>query len=152
MKTTTMNKRPAKRTDRESDYSRTTTRITQHIAGLKKTELFTSRDLSAYGPGHAVHHVLYRLVEKKLIKRIARGVFAKSQGSLEEGEITALDVAKAKARAFGKWCLCQVNAADVIEETLSDGRKQVVVPVHGCTSSFMFGDTRIVLRGGKPRP
>jgi hypothetical protein len=151
MKTTTMNKRPQKRADGESAYGRTITRIKEHIAGLKKTELFTSRDFSEYGPGHSVHHALYRLVEKKVIRRIARGVFARSQGSLEEGEITALDVAKAKAKAFGKWCQCQTTnccPVEIVEETLPDGKKQVTVPVHGCSSSFMFGDVRIVLQGG----
>ncbi|HEY9792686.1 MAG TPA: DUF6088 family protein [Candidatus Obscuribacterales bacterium] len=151
MKTSTVNKRPAKRADGDSEYSRTTKRIRQHIARLKKTDLFTSKDLSDYGTRNSVHHVMHRLVEQKLIRRIARGVFAKSQGSLEEGDITALDVAKAKAKAFGKWCLCQTTKCcpvEIIEETLPNGRKQVTVPVHGCSSSFMFGDVRIVLQGG----
>jgi hypothetical protein len=71
-----------------------------YISQLPKNQLFVTRELLAFGNRDAIDRQLGLLVAKGVIRRMARGVFVRAD--LDMVLPAMLDIAKAKARAFGK--------------------------------------------------
>ncbi len=125
----------------------TTTFIRRHIYGLAPGEIFTTRHCLSYGRRSAVDQALARLVKQGLIIRLARGVFVR------EGcpRPSALAVASAKARAFGKQLAVHAHnlACELgLTGSASDGS---TFAVPGSSSSFKFGALTVNFRRTAPR-
>ena len=78
----------------------TTSRIRKFIFSLAENQVFTTRELIGIGSRSSIDKAIYRLVEKELIIRLARGVFMlKSDcAKLPNNE----ELARIKAAAFKK--------------------------------------------------
>lgn len=119
---------------------------------MRDGDVFTTKDiLRRFESRNAVDQTLHRLAAEGALKKLARGVWLKTEGPARA--VAAVEVAIAKARAFGKWPDAQGGMLPRFREVITreDGRKELVLPVFGCSSSFMFGDVMIVLRGRLPR-
>lgn len=121
--------------------------IRRHVWELPIGQLCATRDFLTYGSRGAVDQALSRLVKSGILIRVARGVF------IREGSImpSAMEVARAKARAFGKEIAR--HAADLAKELgLTNVVSQVQrFAVNGRSSSFLLGAARIFLKGTSMR-
>ncbi len=70
------------------------------INNLPYNRIFVSRDLLSFGKRWQVDQLTHKLVKEEFIVRLARGVFCKVKLGTEPP--TVLEIAEAKARAFGK--------------------------------------------------
>ena len=128
----------------------TTQLIKRHINRLAAGELFTTRELLAYGDRPNVDSATSRLVAREKIRRVARGVFMKPGYS--ERRPSALEILQAKMRAWGKnfW-----HDTDHQQPPASDNAQQperLIVHVSGSTSSFKtYTGTEVILRHSGPR-
>ncbi len=71
-----------------------------YIGRLPKNEPFVTRELLAFGKRNAIDRQIGLLIRKGTIMRMARGVFVRVDKDLVLP--TMFEIAKAKARAFGK--------------------------------------------------
>ena len=129
--------------------------VHRHIARLETCEVFATKDLLCYAPRSVVDKALQRMEKDGHIKRLARGVYAKWYGDGRSRDFSMFEVARAKAKAFGKWCPCHScnTIVGAEEEILPDGTRQLTVKVHGLyTTSFSSGPNKIVLKGTDKRP
>lgn len=148
----------------------TAAHVKRHIACLPEDKPFSTREFLSYGSRAAIDQVLWRLVQKGIIIRVARGLFIKKDSirpSIDE-------VAIAKAAAFGRTLAkhgsaairalglnadstsepSTSNEAKVSEEATLDGTKKSEIVLYACngrTSSFRFGNVIIKLVGTSPR-
>lgn len=127
----------------------TTAKIRRHINNLTTDHLFTTREFLLYGSRAAVDQALSRLVKSGLIQRLARGVFVKANPA--GPVVSAFEVAKAKAQAFGKQIMQHATDALHAFGLSSSGNQQPTYATSGHSSAFRFGDTEIRLRGTGPR-
>jgi hypothetical protein len=115
--------------------------IRRHINRLEGDKPFSIREFLNYGSRNAVDQVFFRLVKSGQIIRVARGLFIKDTFP----KPTILDVALAKAAAFGK--RLAVPGAQAAQElrlsTDINPTPEAVYVCNGCSSSFRFGNIRI---------
>lgn len=78
-----------------------TSRISEFVRGIPEGKLFTTRDLLSYGKRGAVDQATRRMVNKRILQRVARGVFCKI-GVTGDFCFPAWEVARTKAEAFGR--------------------------------------------------
>jgi hypothetical protein len=107
-------------------------------------ELFTTRDFLLFGSRPAVDKALSRLVKRGIIKRLARGVFARDQ---DQGQYFSDEaIAREKALSYGR----QLRACHEIvtgENNLSSlKQKSEYYLIDGQSSSFKIGDRKIVFK------
>jgi Family of unknown function (DUF6088) len=76
------------------------THIRKLIYSLPEGGTFTTRDCLSFGFRSAVDRALSRLVKNGMIRRLARGVFARD--SKNQTEYSDFEIAKLKAEAFGR--------------------------------------------------
>lgn len=109
--------------------------VKRHIAGLPQGAIFCTRDLLGYGKRNIIDNLLYRLVKKQRLTRLARGVFSKS--SRRDSAVSPWDIIEAKLKAWGKvyWKLERKN-----DPSLSASAKSITVHVSGSSSSFQTED------------
>ena len=74
--------------------------IRRFVNALPDNQLFSTRDLLSFGTRTAVDNNLSRMVKNQQIFRVARGLFIKCIIALEK--LSLVDIARAKAAAFGK--------------------------------------------------
>jgi len=119
----------------------TTSNIRRHIFRLPKGRPFTTRDLLGYGSRSAVDHALFRLVKSGMIVRLARGVFVMVDAMSQIP--TVLEVARVKARSFGKQIA--VHGADAAHALglPVPANGQTTYATDGCSSSFRYGNVVI---------
>jgi len=130
----------------------TSSLIKRHIFRLPLGKIFTTREVLLYGPRSAVDQCLANLVKKRIIIRLARGVFVQDGSRLDQ--ITIEDVARAKAEAFGKqiatWggeLASQLGLTPEDQQEQEPVRKQErIFCVSGSSSSFKFREVTVVLR------
>lgn len=121
--------------------------IIQTFNKLPLGQLLTTRELLGFGTRAAIDQTTYRLVKWGFIVRVARGVFMR-RGSPEP---SLLEVAKAKAMAFGKQIYQHGgNAANELGFS-SQGNAEATFACSGRSSSFRFGEVTIRLVGMSPR-
>ncbi len=122
--------------------------IRHHIFSLPEGLMFSSRDLLLYATRATVDQTLHRLMEKGVIVRVARGVYMRET---ENGWRPTIDeLARFKAKAFSKEIYIAA-AADHDKSTSSDGDQvKTTFYCSGGSSSFMYGDNRIYLKGTRP--
>lgn len=110
-------------------------------------ELLTTRQLLGWGSRAAVDQATYQLVKSGWIIRVARGVFMRKGSRMP----TVLEVAKAKAQAFGKQVYEHgANIAKQLGFAPREGRRTTFLCT-GRSSSFRFGKIVIRFVGTSPR-
>lgn len=122
-----------------------TTYIRQFVHQLPLEQIFSTRECLNFGSRGAVDQALSRLVRQKEIVRLARGLFVRAQEFLP----SAIEVCRAKARAFGKEIAIDgQNAAS--EFKLSERRPDTFL-VSGCSSSFAYFGGRIEMKNASAK-
>jgi hypothetical protein len=121
-----------------------TANINRHIHLTPIGLMFTTRDCLKYGARSAVDKALKRCVDNGLIVRLTSGVFMRMDGKTPMP--SALNLAKVKAKAFGKNLV--EHGADLAHEQgfILKGNQQPTFHVNGGNSSFRYGAFRIRLR------
>jgi Family of unknown function (DUF6088) len=130
--------------DKEEGMS-TSAFIKRHIFKLLPRVIFSTRDMLNYGPRAAVDQCLYRLVKSGRIIRLAWGLFMKEE---YDGPLpTILEVAKAKAGAFGRKIISDAaDAAKRLELTnVANGR--TTYAINSGSSSFRYNHQVIHFKG-----
>jgi Family of unknown function (DUF6088) len=118
--------------------------IRKFIYNLPEGETFTTRDCLAYGPRSAIDAALSRLVAKGLIRRLARGVFARDPDCCRS--YSDYEIAKLKAEAFGRKLVrdaCDIAVELGIEE---NSKQESTFSIDGPTTRFRVGDRTIHLK------
>ena len=118
--------------------------IQRHILRLPATTIFTTRELLQYGSRGAVDQTLYRLVQAKIIIRLAWGVFVRDDSfnpSLET-------ILRAKAAAWGKIVFehAQKLLAPLGLADLSEKQKSTFA-INAHSSSFNTKQGRVYVHG-----
>lgn len=125
--------------------------VKRHICCISEDRPFSTREFLGYGSRAAIDQVLYRLVQKGIIIRVARGLFIKKDASMP----SLKEVAKAKAAAFGRVIAehgeTAMHMLGLKTEEQGGKEKEVIYACNGRTSSFKFGDIVIKLVGVSPR-
>jgi Family of unknown function (DUF6088) len=119
--------------------------IKRHIFKLPADVIFSTRDMLNYGPRAAVDQCLYRLVKSGRIIRLAWGTFIKEE---YDGPLpTTLEVAKAKAEAFGRKIIS--HAADTAKRLglTKFGNERTTYAINGGSSSFKYKEQVIHFKG-----
>ncbi len=122
-----------------------------YVNELADHAMFVTRDCLIYGTRNAVDITLSRMVKAGIIMRLTNGVFLKVNPILKLNLPTALEVAKAKARAFGKMIF---EHGAYLAKKLSLVEEENPGPTFitdGPSSSFLYGETRIYFRAAAPR-
>lgn len=122
--------------------------IRRHLLRMNEQIIFTTREFLIYGTRSAVDQALYRMVNDGYLCRLSRGVFTRPKHLSKK--ISVLDVAYAKAQAFGK--RLAVWGADIAAEVgfLPKQTSEQTLPAvftfytDGPSSSFRFG--QIIIR------
>jgi Family of unknown function (DUF6088) len=126
--------------------------IRAHINRLRADVIFTTRDFLCYGTRSAVDTAIHRLIQKDMIIRVARGVFIKWTNKAFKGQLpSALEVAKAKARGFGKEIFVHKKDAAAHMGLIESGNESPTFATFGKTTSFQFGNQRIKLAHTSPK-
>ena len=86
--------------------------IREHVASLLPQQILSPRDLLSYGSRRAVDSCLHLLFKEKLLTRIARGLYVLVESNLDL--ISAEQIARAKARAFGRTIEKQQESDDCL--------------------------------------
>lgn len=122
--------------------------IRKFVQDLPVNQIFTSRDVLAFGARSAIDTELARLVRSGRIVRIARGVFVK-EGS---NNPSMAEIAEAKARAFGKVFVSNFSNPATDPTHRNQGQKgEMFFGVSGRTSSFRVNGQVVSLKGVGPR-
>ncbi len=74
--------------------------IREHVASLLPEQIMSPRDLLGYGSRSAVDSCIRLLFREKRLQRVARGLYVLIESNLDL--ISAEQIARAKARAFGR--------------------------------------------------
>lgn len=117
--------------------------VRRFVFGLKKGQIFTTKDVLRFGTRKAVDCALNRLVKKGHIIRLTSGVF------LHGDEMTklpsAMEVAVIKAKAFGKKVTIHGNDAAQQLQLMqtSDDEDSLNLWIDGSSSSFKYGNVKI---------
>lgn len=127
----------------------TITFIRRHIFRLTKGSLFVTRDFLSYGSRAAVDQSLSRLVKQGIIRRLARGVFARDDHPIPTP--SALEIATIKAAAFGKQILTHGLDAAAALGLVAQGNREPTYCASGRSTSFQYGSVMIHLCGTCPR-
>ncbi len=134
-----------------------TAKIRKFIFGLADGQTFATRELLNFGPRKAVDSALYRLIDKKIIVRAARGVFFKPSDDNENPKMPPLaQIVATKTRAFSKDALVQhgKDAAQVLG-IATQGNLAPTVVASGSSTSFVcessdYGNCRVHIRNANP--
>lgn len=127
---------------------KTTSLLRRYIAGLGRHQIFTTRELLGFGSRGAIDTALVRWVNAGLLERLARGVFRLCRS--DNRPISVCEIAAVKCRAFGKK-IATIGSAELSSRSIANKPEQFVFVTDGSTSSFWFGEKKIVLRGIAPR-
>jgi hypothetical protein len=123
----------------------TSTFIKRHILELPKGKIFSTREMLNYGKRSAVDQCLYRLVKTGRIIRLAWGLFMTEDCGVALP--SAEQVAKEKARAFGRQILTDAVDAAKIFGLTDFGNSQITYAIQGHSSWFSYRGMSIRFRG-----
>lgn len=125
-----------------------TAKLRAYIEVLPRAYVFSSRELLTEANRGSVDTFVSRQVAIGFIERVARGMFRVSLPTNKE--ITPLQAAALKLRAFGKE-IVTVENQEASPDAQASEEKVLVVGTNGRSSSFKFGEWRIVCKGLGPR-
>jgi hypothetical protein len=124
--------------------------VKRHIYRLSPDDIFCTRDLLGYGERHPIDNLLYRLVKKGEIRRLANGVFCRHAS--RERKFSPMQIVTAKLKAFGKhfWHddlrMRGPFSGNFVAPAKSNN--ELIVRVAGSTSSFtIYTGMQITLQG-----
>jgi hypothetical protein len=123
--------------------------IRKMIYSMPEGGTFTTRDCLDYGKRAAVDQALFRCVKGGLIRRLARGVFAKDP----DGRIKfrPIEIATLKAKSFGH-AIAKHGSTIAAELGLKvSGSREPIFAIDARSSSFRVGDVQIHLKGASSR-
>lgn len=120
--------------------------IHRHITNLPLHQIFTTRDMLAYGSRSAVDSTLYRMVQASFIYRVARGVFVRHGSRIP----SIVEIARAKAMAFKSNLQEVPNQADV-ERGVHKKHATICLLKQTHDSSFGTVRGRVFLKAVGPR-
>jgi hypothetical protein len=123
--------------------------IRRFVFCLPEGEAFTTRDCVAFGLRSAVDRALSRLVKSGIIRRLARGVFARDPDGLRH--YSDFEIARLKAEAFGRKI---AKHPSMIAKELGISDEENLEPVFssdGPTTKFRAGDKIIHLKRSSSR-
>lgn len=125
--------------------------LRRFVYGLKKGQIFTTKDVLRFGTRKAVDCALKRLVERGEIVRLTSGVFMYGDSSTPLP--APIDVAKIKAKAYGK--KLTTHGSNVAQQLgliqKSEDAEALTLWVDGSSSSFRYGDVKIVFQSTSRR-
>lgn len=129
----------------------TSTNIRRHIFRLGRGIVFTTRDMLHHGRRAAVDQTLSRLVNSGVLRRLARGVFIRSE--LVDLDVSVAEVVKVKARAFGKKVMTHAHDCAVRAGLIPGPTSAGMFQVSGHSSSFLVlsKNVRVFLSGVSAR-
>lgn len=127
----------------------TASHIRKFIFKLPKGVIFSTRDLLNFGTRAAVDQCLCRLVKIGDIRRLAWDLFMRDDHDVPMP--SALAVATAKAKAFGRQIVTEGTEAAKFLGLRSVGSQKVVYATNGRSSSFRYKDIRIFFKGVSAR-
>lgn len=125
-----------------------TAKLRAYIEVLPRAYVFSSRELLTEANRGSVDTFVSRQVAIGFIERVARGMFRVVLPTNKE--VTPMQAAAAKLRAFGK-DIVTVENQEVLLDSQGTEEKVLVVGTNGSSSSFKFGEWRIVCRKLGPR-
>jgi hypothetical protein len=120
--------------------------VNRHINSLPSGTLFSTRDLLHYGLRRNIDQMMYMKVKIGELLRLARGIFIKPpRGNFTLP--TAMEIAAAKAKAFGKEIFTHgVDAAHAMKLAKSKN-SHTTFTVNGRSTSFQSVHGRIYFSG-----
>jgi len=121
--------------------------IHRFVYSLKEGQPFTTRDCLHFGFRSAVDIALFRLVDRGVIRRLARGIFVKDPSN--RFKFTDFEIAKVKAEAFGR--TIALHPAAIAAELKLGEICQAIFSINSYTSKFQIGDRTIHLKQCSPR-
>ena len=124
----------------------TSTLIRRHINSIPVGTLFSTRDFLHYGLRSTVDHLMWFLVKTEQIMRVARGIFVKP-GTGNFKMPTAMEIAAAKAKAFGKEIYTHGRDAAYDMDLEESGNSDLVFTVNGRSTSFDTIHGRVYFSG-----
>jgi hypothetical protein len=126
--------------------------IRAHLNRIDSKTIVSTRDFLCYGTRSTVDSALHRLVKMGMIIRLARGVFVKWSMKAARGDLpSALEVARAKARGFGKELFVHKKDAAAEFGLIENGNENPTFATFGRATSFQFRETRIHLVHVSPK-
>lgn len=112
------------------------------VKGLAPGQIFTTSQVLHFGTRNAVDLALSRLVKCQILKRLAQGVFVLRSPC--SGALSAVDVAFAKASAFGKRIYIEQSGSPPL--FLTNGASTSFSSVFGRISFKFTGARKFVQR------
>lgn len=125
-----------------------TAKLRAYVEVLPRAYVFSSRELLTEANRGSVDTFVSRQIAIGFIERVARGMFRVVLPTNKE--VTPMQAAAAKLRAFGKE-IVTIENEEVLYNSQESQEKVLVVGTNGRSSSFKFGEWRIVCRGLGPR-
>ena len=122
--------------------------ISRYINQLTERQVFKNTDLNSLGTRSSIDKALSEFAKKERIVRLTGGLYMKGDAITQRPSI--VEVARLKAQAFGHQLI-----EDVDDPTFAGiqtpGKKEVTFYFTGKTTSFMYGDTKIILKSISPK-
>ncbi|MBX9723981.1 MAG: type IV toxin-antitoxin system AbiEi family antitoxin domain-containing protein [Candidatus Obscuribacterales bacterium] len=122
--------------------------IRHHIFSLPEGRMFSSRDFLICATRATVDQTLHRLMERGVIVRVARGVYMRETANGWRPSVDEL--ARFKAKTFSKEIYLVASADNDKNTTAETEQFKTTFYCSGGSSSFMYGDNRIYLKGARP--
>jgi len=124
--------------------------IRRYITLLPEGKIFSTQDVLQFGMRAAVDQALSRLCKREQIRRLARGVFVKEEGSASE--YSDMEIARVKAESFGRTIATFISpVANPFSEVAGNIPNTCTFLVNGHSSKFRIGDKTIYLKSVSPR-
>ncbi len=122
-----------------------------HINKMAVHQMFVTKDVLVYGTRAAVDMAMSRMVKKGAIMRLSRGVFMKICPEVKLVLPSVWEVARAKARAFGKKLF--EHGADLAAKLglPAVANAEPTYITDGPPTSFRYGEKRIYFKTAAPR-
>jgi hypothetical protein len=123
--------------------------IRRYINRLTEGQIFKNTDLNSCGSRGSIDVVLSDLVKEERIVRLTSGLYMK--GDATTTRPSNLEVAREKAQAFGHQLIEEADHPTTFAGIPTPGKNELTFYFTGNTTSFLYGDTRIILKALSPR-
>jgi hypothetical protein len=119
--------------------------VKQYIAKIPNAQPFATRELLPFGKRGTIDQILYLLVKRGHLERLARGVFCKLARKTQLPTIK--EIAECKARTFGKTIVTHGIDAQKVLKMNADGCPETTYAVAGRSGSFVTIFGRVHFHG-----
>ncbi|MBA3858941.1 MAG: hypothetical protein C0507_18710 [Cyanobacteria bacterium PR.3.49] len=122
--------------------------IRRYINQLSERQVFKNTDLNSLGSRGSIDMALSDLEKRERIVRLTRGLYMKGDAVTPRPSI--VEVARLKAQAFGHQLIEDVDDP-TFAGVQTPGKNEVTFYFTGKTTSFMYGDTKVILKSISPK-